>query len=38
MWEKPSYEIIEVCCEIGAYVYTDEARQTLSAEPETEKE
>ncbi len=22
MWEKPSYEIVETCCEISAYVYT----------------
>jgi hypothetical protein len=22
MWEKPTYEIIETCCEISAYVYT----------------
>lgn len=24
MWQKPEYEIVETCCEIGAYTYTDE--------------
>jgi hypothetical protein len=24
MWQKPDYEIVETCCEIGAYSYTDE--------------
>ena len=23
MWEKPSYEIIDVCAEVTAYVYKD---------------
>jgi hypothetical protein len=36
MWEKPSYEIINVCCEIGAYVYTEEVKQTLSNETDKE--
>jgi hypothetical protein len=25
MWQKPEYEIVETCCEIGAYTYTEEA-------------
>jgi hypothetical protein len=32
MWEKPNYEIIETCCEVGAYVYTDEMKMKLSYE------
>jgi hypothetical protein len=32
MWEKPTYEIIETCCEVGAYVYTDEMKKKLSYE------
>jgi hypothetical protein len=27
MWQKPDYEIIETCCEIGAYSYTDESKK-----------
>ncbi len=23
MWEKPSYEVIDVCAEVTAYVYKD---------------
>jgi len=23
MWEKPSYEIIDVCAEVTAYIYKD---------------
>ena len=30
MWEKPAYEIVELGCEIGAYVYTEEVREQLS--------
>jgi coenzyme PQQ precursor peptide PqqA len=22
-WEKPEFEIVETCCEINAYVYTE---------------
>jgi coenzyme PQQ precursor peptide PqqA len=32
MWEKPDYEIIDTCCEIGAYVYTDDVKKKLSDE------
>src|SRR5919197_3181094 len=38
MWEKPSYEIVETCCEIGAYVYTEEVKNKLSDEPDEKVE
>ena len=31
MWEKPSYEIIDVCAEVTAYVYKDSGDEPQSS-------
>jgi len=37
MWEKPSYEIIDVCAEVTAYVYK-ESGEGQAESPVVEKE
>ena len=36
MWEKPSYEIIDVCAEVTAYVYKDGGDQRKDSSGRTE--